>query len=52
MESRGEGGREVKARVAREAPAGGPPREGEVAGAKVWGSLGSYKSALKELLRS
>lgn len=42
MESRGEVGREVNAGVAREALAGGPLREGEVAGAEEWGPLGFY----------
>lgn len=42
VESRGEVGREVKAGGAREALAGGPLREGEVAGAEEWAPLGFY----------
>lgn len=41
MESRGEGGREVKAGGGPGAPAGGPPEGGgEAVGAKEWGPSG------------
>lgn len=44
VESRGEGGREVKAGGGPGAPAGGPPRKGEAAGPQGGGLLAEIKA--------